>query len=205
MNPVRSIEPVPSAWAERALFFGHWLRHPLGIGALLPSARAVAQAMVRELPRQKNGVVLELGGGTGSITAALVESGWTAAQLVVLEREPALAAALGRRFPQLRIITADARTVGSLLDRLGIDWLAGVVSSLPIKWFGLEDQRAVVEPCLARLGTQGALLQLTNWLVSPLPTRPLGLEGVQAARVWTQFPPVQIWRYQRCRASEEAR
>lgn len=192
--------PVSQIAAEHALFFRHWLRHPLAIGAVLPSGRAVARAMARELPKERSGCVLELGGGTGSLTDGLLAAGCRADELVVLEREPALAAALRRRFPRLRIIEADARDIGAVLGELGIASLTGVVSSLPIKWFGLADQRAVIEGCFAHLPAGGVFLQMTNALASPLPMRPLGLEGVEVARLWAQLPPVQIWRYRRAAA-----
>jgi phospholipid N-methyltransferase len=88
----------------------------------------------------------------------------------------------------------------NIIAGLGLAPLAGVVSSLPIKWFDLADQRAVVEGCFANMPPEGVFLQLTNALASPLPMRPLGLEGVEVARIWNHFPPVQIWRY--CRSPE---
>src|SRR5262252_3464442 len=138
--------------AEGALFFRHWLRHPLGIGAILPSSHAVARAMARGLPLARAGAILELGGGTGVVTRALLEVGCPADRLVVMEREPALAGVLRQRYDKVRIIEGDACAVDQFLTELEIDKLAAVVSSLPIKWFPLASQRAVIMPCLDRLG-----------------------------------------------------
>jgi phosphatidylethanolamine/phosphatidyl-N-methylethanolamine N-methyltransferase len=183
-------------WAERALFFRHWLRGPLTIGAVLPSGRAVADAVVRALPPQA-GFVLELGGGTGALTAALLEARGRADELLVVERAPALAVALRRRFPDLRVVEADARDIAGVLADLGISSLGSVVSSLPIKWFDVAGQRAVIDGCFARMAVGGAFIQLTNALTSPLSMRSLELEGRTVARIWMQVPPVQIWRYRR--------
>jgi phospholipid N-methyltransferase len=70
-----------------------------------------------------------------------------------------------------------------------------VVSSLPIKWFPREAQCAVLRPCFARLGPDGHFLQLTNAFSSPLPIEHLGIAGREAARVWRNVPPAQIWAY----------
>jgi phosphatidylethanolamine/phosphatidyl-N-methylethanolamine N-methyltransferase len=183
--------------ADGALFFRHWLRHPLGIGAILPSSNAVARAMASDVPFSRGGAVLELGGGTGVVTRSLIEAGCPPERLIVVEREPALAEILRRRFAAARVIEGDACAIGGLLAERGVTRLAAVVSSLPIKWFPLASQRAVVEPCFDLLGEDGMFLQLTNALVSPLAMRSLGLDGTEVARVWSQFPPVQIWRYQR--------
>lgn len=183
--------------AEGALFFRHWLRRPLGIGAILPSSLAVARAMARDLPLSRPGIVLELGGGTGVVTRGLLDAGCPPERLVVIEREPALAEILRRRFDGARIIEGDACAIATILAELDVTQLASVVSSLPIKWFPLKSQRAVVWPCLDLLGQDGMFLQLTNALVSPLAMEPLGVSGAEVERVWTQFPPVQIWRYWR--------
>jgi phosphatidylethanolamine/phosphatidyl-N-methylethanolamine N-methyltransferase len=173
------------------------LRHPLGIGAMLPSSLAVARAMARDLPLHRPGAVLELGGGTGIVTRTLLEAGCPPERLVVVEREPALAAVLRRSFPDTRVIEGDARDLARLLAFHGVIRLAAVISSLPIKWFSIAGQREVVTPCLDLLGEGGALLQLTNALASPLDRAALRLEGAEIERIWTQFPPVQLWRYWR--------
>jgi phospholipid N-methyltransferase len=45
-----------------------WLRSPRQVGAVAPSGVRLASAMAGEVPPGP-GIVLELGGGTGSITA----------------------------------------------------------------------------------------------------------------------------------------
>jgi phospholipid N-methyltransferase len=54
---------------------------------------------------------------------------------------------------------------------------------------------AVLRPCFKRLGSGGRFLQLTNAFSSPWPIEQLGLDGHEAARVWRNLPPAQIWAY----------
>jgi phosphatidylethanolamine/phosphatidyl-N-methylethanolamine N-methyltransferase len=183
--------------SDRPLFFRHWLKNPLGIGALLPSGAKVARGMARELSLDRPGAVLELGGGTGGVTQGLIAAGCPVERLCVIEREPDLARYLTRRFPGVRVIAGDACAAGSLLADAGIERLATVVSSLPIKWFPRRAQRAVLDACFDRLGPGGAFVQLTNALASPLPAAELGLAGEEVVRIWMHFLPVQIWRYRR--------
>jgi len=167
------------------------------MGAALPSGGRVALAMARQIDLDRPGAVLELGGGTGSVTRGLLAAGCAVERLVVIEREPTLAEILGRRFPGLRVICGDACNAATLLDGAGIGDLAGVASSLPIKWFPRHAQRAVLDAVFARLGRNGVFIQLTNALASPLPAAELGLVGEEVARIWAHFLPVQIWRYRR--------
>ena len=98
-------------------------------------------------------------------------------------------------YPATRAICGDARSAGTLLDELGVGQLATVISSLPIKWFPLEDQRAIVMPCLKRLGPGGYFVQITNALASPIGARRLEINAERIDAVWFHFLPVQVWRY----------
>ncbi len=97
----------------------------------------------------------------------------------------------------MRVICGDACNAEALLAGEGIALLAAVVSSLPIKWFPRSAQRALLDACFARLGADGAFVQLTNALASPLATAELGLAGEEVTRIWAHFLPTQIWRYRR--------
>lgn len=180
---------------DYALFFGLWLQKPLQIAAVTPSSNRLGQVMAELIDLDRPGPVLELGAGTGGITRGLLRAGCPRDRLLTLEREPQLAAALQRRFPGIATIVGDATALAEHFARLGIDRLCAVVSSLPIKWFPVAAQRAIVEPCLARLGPGGSFLQMTNIFVSPIAIDPLGIAGERVAHVWRNLPPSQIWAY----------
>ena len=183
--------------SDRQIFFRHWLRHPLAIAAVVPSGTKVARAMARELSLERPGAVLELGGGTGALTHGLIAAGCPVDRLVVVEREAELAEHLAKRLSGLRVVCGDACDVDALLAAAGIDRLATVISSLPIKWFPRAAQRAVLDGCFARLGPGGHFVQLTNALASPIPAAELDLIGEEVTRIWAHFLPTQIWRYRR--------
>jgi phosphatidylethanolamine/phosphatidyl-N-methylethanolamine N-methyltransferase len=180
---------------DYALFFGLWLQKPLQIAAVTPSSKRLAQVMAELVDLDRPGPVLELGAGTGGITRGLLETGCPRDRLITLEREPSLAATLQRRFPGIATIVGDATALAEHFARLGIDRLCAVVSSLPIKWFPVGAQRAVVEPCLALLGSGGVFLQMTNAFASPIAIKPLGIAGERIAHVWRNLPPAQVWAY----------
>ena len=180
---------------DAALFFGLWLQKPLRIAAVTPSSTHLSATMASLVDLDRPGVVLELGAGTGSLTRGLLRAGCPAGRLVALECEPSLAESLRRACPGIRTIVGDATALSDLCVERSIGQLCAVVSSLPIKWFPLAAQRAVIEPCLARLGAGGRFLQLTNAFVSPVRATELGLHGAPVAQVWRNLPPAQIWAY----------
>jgi len=138
--------------------------------------------------------VLELGAGTGSLTRGLLRAGCPLDRVIALEREPRLAAVLRREFPGMTVIEGDATQIGKYLQGRA-ERLCAVISSLPVKWFPLEAQAAIVGPCLNLLGPGGRFLQMTNAFASPLPVDALGIAGEEVCRVWRNLLPAQIWSY----------
>ena len=57
-----------SSLRENLDFVRLWLRRPVSLGAILPSSKGLAQAMAEQVDPLDPGAVVELGGGTGSIT-----------------------------------------------------------------------------------------------------------------------------------------
>jgi phosphatidylethanolamine/phosphatidyl-N-methylethanolamine N-methyltransferase len=195
----RSPRP-PGGGPEVALFLGRWLRAPHRIGAIAPSSRFLARAMAKQVDIARAGMVIELGGGTGSVTKALLEAGIEADRLIVVERDERLYHLLRRRFPQLRVLLGDAGQLGALLRPLGIHAVAAVVSSLPLVAMPKAVRRQIVEQSFALLDDLGRFIQFTYSLTSPLARREFGLRGRRAARVWFNVPPASVWSFRRAPA-----
>jgi len=187
-----------------AVFFGLWLVKPLGIAAASPSGARLADTIARFVDLSRPGPVLELGAGTGSLTRGLIRAGCAPQRIIALEREPRLAAVLRREFPAMTIIEGDATRLDNLLPARA-NRLCAAVSSLPIKWFSVVRQRAVLRPCLDRLGPDGEFLQITNAFTSPVAIDALGLDGREVARVWRNWLPAQLWSYRRRPEAEGGR
>ena len=182
---------------EAALFLSRWIKAPHLIGALAPSSRGLARAMAREIDPKGQGAIVELGGGTGSITRALLERGLPPARLVVVERDRTLAALLRTRFPGVRILHGDAVELVALLRPLAIEGAAAIVSSLPLLSLPKQMRRRIVEQSFALLGEHGTFVQYTYGVASPVAAPEFGLIGEVAQRIWRNFPPAVVWRFRR--------
>ena len=139
--------------------------------------------------------MLELGAGTGSLTRGLIRAGCPPRRIIAVESEPRLAAVLRREFPGMTVVEGDATRIR---EHIGgrVERVSAVVSSLSIKWFALDAQRAIVAPCLDLLQPRGQFLQMTNGFSSPLPMEALGIAGREVCRVWLNLLPAQVWAYQ---------
>jgi phosphatidylethanolamine/phosphatidyl-N-methylethanolamine N-methyltransferase len=178
------------------LFLKTWFKSPLGVAAWAPSSAATGRAMVQAAGLGPDDTVVELGGGTGTVTRTILEGGVRPENLVVIEREPAFAAHLRKTFARVRIVEGDARGFGWLLAPHAIPRVTAVVSTLPIVWFDGDSQRRILNQAFALMGPGGRFLQLTNQFAPPIP-RSADTRARRAAYVWANFPPSSIWLYER--------
>lgn len=180
------------------LFLSRWAKAPGRMGAVAPSSRALALAMAAEIPAAEAlGLVVELGGGTGSITSGLLESGIAPSRLVVIERDRHLAALLRQRFKGVQVICGDAGQLPELLARHGITRVAAVVSGLPLLLFPADLLERIVRGCFHVLGPQSPLIQFTYGHASPLSAESFDLSARRGPKVWLNIPPATVWVYRR--------
>ncbi len=195
-----SDEPRRNRVRDNLRFLKLWLSNPAKLGAVLPSSNSLASAMAEQIDPAAPGVVVELGGGTGSITSALLESGIAPGDIVVVELEAALCRLLRQRFPEVRVMRGDARDLPRLLERNGIGLVKAVVSGLPLLSMPFDVEQDVIAAAFAALPEDGALIQFTYGPRAPV-SRAIaqGLEIVGERDHWVldNLPPAAVWQYRR--------
>jgi phosphatidylethanolamine/phosphatidyl-N-methylethanolamine N-methyltransferase len=183
-------------FAESRLLFKLWLKNPRKIGAVAVSSAELAAAMARQVPRGP-GYVVELGGGTGSVTKALLKAGIPPEKLIVLERDPTLHKLLQERYPGVKMLLGDAARLQPLLKREGIDHVKAIVSSLPLVSMKRTLQDRITAQVFAVLEPGAPLIQFTYSLFSPIPRRRFGVHGEVGDRVLQNLPPASVWVYRK--------
>jgi phosphatidylethanolamine/phosphatidyl-N-methylethanolamine N-methyltransferase len=164
---------------------------PTMVGALLPSSRALAQAMAQAADGAR--LVVELGAGTGAITAGLVER-HPDVPTVAVELQEEMAQMLAERFAHVDVRAASAHRVLRDLPPTCED--VAVVSSLPFRslprrWS--EPTSRAIEQFLQG-GARRWLVQYTYQ-----PAVPFDLSGSDRLRwqrsrfVWRNAPPAWVW------------
>lgn len=182
---------------EYRVFLRQWLKNPMHIGAVAPSSRRLADAMARQVPANGAGPVIELGGGTGVITAGLLRAGIAPNRLVVLERDPALHRLLQERYPQLRVVLGDAAALVETMRPLGIHQADAVVSGLPLLSIPRNIQDEIVRGVFGLLAPGAPFIQFTYGPYSPVGRERMGVSGKVAKWVAANLPPASVWVYRR--------
>ena len=193
------LEPPRLAPLRRNLgFLRRWLQNPKAVGAVVPSGRSLATAMVAGIDLQAPGAVVELGGGTGNITAALLEAGVPTDDIAVIERDPGFARVISARFPDVQVLRGDAAELRRLLREAGIGPVKAVISGLPLLSMPDRICLRIISEATQVLDDDGVLVQFTYGPASPVSRRILARLGLQAERIsWVvdNIPPASVWRY----------
>jgi phosphatidylethanolamine/phosphatidyl-N-methylethanolamine N-methyltransferase len=187
------------------LFFRQWLKNPLGIAALSPSGRQLARQMIDELPDGARRVV-ELGGGTGVFTRALIDRGIASEDLFVLELNDALYEHLKDQFPQARVVNGDACDLHRLVHESGFmqnGAADAVISGLGLLSMPRSVQSAIMRSAFEVLKPNGRMIQFTYGPASPVPREllaELGLSVRRAGFAWRNVPPASVYVFTRNRS-----
>ncbi len=180
-------------------FFYSWLRHPLQIGGVAPSSPALARAIAAEVDPSVPGPVVELGPGTGVITAALIARGIAAERLVLVEFSAEFCALLRERFPGVKVVEGDAYRLKNTLSGVVDKPLAAVASGLPLLTRPLSVREQLLDEILGLLKPGAPFVQFSYGPAAPIPARPSRYSLKGSPRVWRNLPPARVWVYRSAR------
>lgn len=183
---------------EYGIFLQSMLRHPLQTGAVAPSSRYLAQAMIRHMKLEEAQCVVELGPGTGVFTNAVLSRLNPNAVFFAIERNPTLASYLRRELPNVEIICDSAENLQLYLNsrNLTADY---VLSGLPLSWLPKEVCHNVLDAVHSALRPNGkfAMFQYIHSAMTPtgayvqhaLKHR---FGNLQLTRTLRNFPPALV-------------
>ena len=176
-------------------FIKTWVSSPRVVGAICPSSRGLGRRMASFIPSSTKGLVIELGGGTGVVTSALLEKGIPQDQIVVVEYSQEMVRVLKKKFPLLTVIQGDASFLADLLKKhLGDqhDPVDAVVSSLPLRSLPTTTVEAIMKQLNSLLGEKGQYIQFTYDLRSNMPCPLKQFSRRDSKIVWFNIPPARV-------------
>jgi phosphatidylethanolamine/phosphatidyl-N-methylethanolamine N-methyltransferase len=134
----------------------------------------------------------------------VIEAGWPADEIVVVERDAELCRTLERRFRGLEVLHGDALEVGGVLARAGVPSVCVVLSGLPMRAIAPKAAARCYSHAFELMPSGGTIIQYTYGFKPPVETDELlKLDADFVGREWRNVPPMAIWRYRRPEAEEE--
>lgn len=196
-EPKAELKKLKAMMADEVRFFRTWIGKPLTTGAVSPSGRFLARAMAERVDPSVPGVVVELGPGTGAVTAALLERGVPKDRLLAIEYNPDFVRMLSARYPGVRAVRGDAYDLCGVLAEEGVTQVAAVVSSLPLFTRPPRERRRLLEDAMDLMRPGGRFIQFSYALVPPVCEShgPWSLDV--SDWILRNLPPARVWTYSR--------
>ena len=177
-------------------FLAAWLKKPRQTASVVPSSRYLARLMVADID-PADGRVLELGGGTGVFTRAILHTGLPPEKLEVVEINPAFARGLRRHFPAVSILETPAQIVSTATAGEPGDYQA-VVSGLPLLAMDRHMHRDILTEAFRMLQPGGSFIQFTYSIRPPVSgdvLDALDLAVERCGQTVRNFPPATVFRF----------
>lgn len=138
-----------------------------------------------------DGLVVELGGGTGAVTQALLDHGFARERLVVVERSPRLC---GICVPTVRTCRSCRVTQCGSITCFQSARIDAIVSCMRERLLPQQDVTVIVDQCHRRLACNGVMIQFTSDLRPPGGNSlgHMGLVASGSSVVWANILPARI-------------
>ncbi|MBV8978609.1 MAG: phospholipid methyltransferase [Alphaproteobacteria bacterium] len=181
--------------SDEVRFLRGFLSNPLRVAAPVPSGRKLARTVAAQIDAEPGGYVVELGPGTGAITAAILEQGVAPQNLIAIETDADFARRLRSRFANIHILEGDAFSFRRLIAPVvGNTLLRTVVSGIPVLNRPKEVTQPLLADAIAALEPGAPFVQFSYGAEPPIAPIP-GVEVSRVATVWQNLPPMHIWVY----------
>ena len=177
-------------------FLGRLMARPVTTGAVAPSGPGLSRAMAAQIPANAEGPILELGPGTGVVTAAMIERGIAPDRITAVEYDRDFAGLVASRYPGVRVINGDAFDLEKTLGNRPKRGFAAILSSMPLVNFPMATREKLLSDVLARLQPGAPFVQFSYRLHAPV-APPAGASVTQAAFILLNLPPARVWVYRR--------
>ena len=178
-------------------FFREFLHSPAHVGSVCPSSEALTASMISRVPLAEDGLIIDLGAGSGVVSKQLLHSGVSPERIVALELLSGFVENFQRNCPGVALQIADARDLSRVLDKQfsGLH-VSGIISSLPFRVM----PSSLVSEILQEVRTvavkhNAVLVQYSYawWMRYPL--RKYGFHPNSAEIVMKNLPPAKVETY----------
>lgn len=173
-----------------AMLLNEIIKAPREIGAVCPSSARLGDVMASSICDGDEGLVVELGAGTGAITESLLRRGIASNNLIIIEKSASFARYLSERFSNVRVFHADASDLPAILEQAST--IKAVVSCLPLRSLPSETVKKITRTWAQSLARNGRVVQFTYAPFRASAWLDAGLERIGDELVWANIPPARV-------------
>lgn len=180
---------------DQVRFFGALAKSPRTVGAVAPTSRETADLMASNITYPVPLPVLELGPGTGAITAAILRRGVAEKDLYAVEFDPKFCRDLRNRLPHAKIIEGNAFELDIALADHKDQEFDCVISGLPLLNFEPALRQQFLLGALKRIARGRPLVQFSYGIHAPIVPEDPSIIMTKSRWIIRNLPPARVWTY----------
>ncbi len=138
-----------------------FLQNPRATGAVTPSARALGRRMADVVDWQQARTVLEVGPGSGALTAEFLPRLKEGCRFLAVEINPDFVAFLESRFAGIEVVQDSVENLAVILKERRLSCADAIISGLPWTIFTREQQDRYLKAIRSSLGPGGVFVTYT--------------------------------------------
>jgi len=189
------MQPYMESTFEAKLFILRALRNFRQVGSAAPSSRHLGALLARHAAVDDTSPIVELGGGTGALTRALIKAGIDPSRIYVIELDPSFVSYLKATVPGVNVIQGNATELDKILPSKIIGKVRRIVSGLPMINIPKPIQRQILKSSFEIMAPDGAYLQYTYSPRSSINDKIHHLIKKRLGTIFLNFPPATVWQY----------
>ncbi len=178
-------------------FFLAFLKSPRTVASVIPSSRFLEHRVVDAADIASADVVVELGGGTGGTTRALLDAMRETSRLIVIERtEDFLPLLRSIDDPRIEVVHGCASTINDVLAARGFDGADAIVSGIPFSTLPAQLGKDIIAAIADALATGGRFVAYQVSAAVADYARPV-LGEPRVEHVFLNVPPSRVFTWHR--------
>ena len=183
--------------ADRVVFLHEFLKHPNQVGSIIPSSRFLERRVIELAEVCSSRAIVELGGGTGGTTRAILGAMSPGTTLLSIEINPQFCGFL-ERIPDARLIVhrGSAQELRETLSRYGLSAPEVIVSGIPFSTMRRIAGSRILEAISSVLAPGGRFVAYqVSARVADLSRPFLGPARVEVELL--NVPPMRLYRWEK--------
>ena len=169
-----------------------FLQSPRTIGCVCASSAFLGRALTEMIGPGPDNMVLELGSGTGSITAQILIRLASSDLLTCIEIDRRMCAQFRELFPGVRLLEMDCRKIGATFDG---QTFSNIISSLPYRSLPRATTDSIFEQKIGLSNDRTVISMFSYDFVFSEYQRRYPIRLIARRNVWRNIPPAKVYHF----------